>query len=164
MKLRLYIYAISAIALVAASSCARRVTQKDESVKTDSTSVSRILTDCAHTVSSIENKEQHVLDVLDSTYTKDSIHTIEHADGTKETFRFRDTYRIRATDKANSMSTAIRDSSANSVHTSDSIFSSSKETETRSVSKTRGTCMRWPAIIIGTIFSLFLLITARYRH
>lgn len=79
-------------------SCARRVTQKSASSVAMSDTVHRFE---AHFDSVFaEKRDSTAIVALDSIVIYDSVHVIEHADGTRDTYRYRDRYRSAKRDTA----------------------------------------------------------------
>lgn len=96
------------VAIACMCSCARRVSQRDMSSVVVSDSVHRVET---HSDSMHAEKCDCVAVVtLDSIIIYDSVHVIEHADGTRDTYRYRDRYRSAKHDvsKAHMQSTIER--------------------------------------------------------
>lgn len=92
----------AAIMCLCLHSCARRVTQKSTSSVVVSDTVHRLE---AHFDSVYaEKRDSTAVVALDSIIIYDSVHVIEHANGTRDTYRYRDRYRSAKRDAAKASS------------------------------------------------------------
>lgn len=120
----------AAIMCLCLLSCARRVTQKSTSNVDVSDTVHRLEAhfDSVHA----EKRDSTAVVVLDSIIIYDSVHVTEHADGTRDTYRFRDRYRSAKRD-------ATKVSSQSSVEHASKAVSDTIKSKTAIVEKSEKT-------------------------
>ena len=152
-----YIYIYMLLNVLLLCSCARRVTQTSTTSTTQSDTAYR--SEARMDSVYIESKDSVHIERADSIIIYDSVHVIEHADGTRDTYRYRDTYKstARQADKAATSTLTARTDECTTDTLLSMMTTSSKATKETTKRMTLTSYIAITFIILSFVYILVLI-------